>query len=152
MDDLAAHTRVYRPLGARMVSGVAAVCIVGTATFLWLMLPSHVRGEFGWLDRVTMVACFAGMVGVLYGVFRTRATASVRGLTVTNGYRRHEFHWAEVVSISLTPHRPWAVVDLADGSTMAVMALQSSDGPRASRAAHEIAGLIAGRSHTDRDD
>ena len=45
-----------------------------------------------------------------------------------------------------------AVVDLADGSTQPVMALQSADGPRATRAAREIAALIADRSRTERDD
>jgi hypothetical protein len=33
-----------------------------------------------------------------------------------------------------------------------VMALQTSDGSRATRSAREIAGMIAARSRTDRDD
>ncbi|MDX6308709.1 MAG: hypothetical protein QOI06_1755 [Nocardioidaceae bacterium] len=144
--------KVYRPLGARMVSAVMGGVLVSLLVFLWLMLPAHVRAQFGWFQRVTLVGVFVAVIVVLYGIFRTRVTASERGISVTNGYHRQDFDWAEVVAISLTQHRPWALVDLADGSTVAVMALQTSDGPRATRSAREIAGMIAARSRTDRDD
>lgn len=144
--------RVYRPLGARLVSAVSALVVVAVVVFLWLMLSAHVRAQFDWFQRATLIAFFVGVIALLYGVFRTRATISERGITVRNGYRRHDFSWAEVVAISLTRHRPWALVDLADGNTVAVMALQTSDGPRAIRSAHEITEMIAARSQTDRDD
>ncbi len=144
--------RVYRPLGARMVSAVSAFVIVAVVVFLWLMLSAHVRAQFDAFQRATLIAFFVGVILVLYGIFRTRATISESGLSVTNGYRRHDFSWAEVVAISLTRHRPWALVDLADGSTVAVMALQTSDGPRATRSAREIAEMITEKSRTDRDD
>jgi Bacterial PH domain len=150
--DESALPKVYRPLGARMVSAVAGSVIVAIVAFLWLMLPANVRAEFGWFDRITLLAVFVCIIAVLYGVFRTRVTASERGISVTNGYRRHDFDWAEVVALSLTSHRPWALVDLTDGSTLAVMALQTSDGPRATRLAHEISAMIAVRNRLDRDD
>ncbi len=143
--------KVYRPLGARMVSGVAGGVLTVMFVVLWVMLPSHVKAEFGWFQRGTLVAFFVAVIAVLYGIFRTRVTASERGLSVTNGYRRHEFYWAEVVAISLSQHRPWAIVDLTDGSTVALMALQSADGPRANRSAREISGLISARSTPDHD-
>lgn len=152
MSDTGALPKVYRPLGARMVSAVMGGVLISLLVFLWLMLPARVRAEFGWFQRVTLVAIFLAVMVVLYGIFRTRVTASERGISVTNGYHRQDFYWAEVVAISLTQHRPWALVDLADGSTVAVMALQTSDGPRATRSTREIAGMIAARSHTDRDD
>ena len=140
--------KVYRPLGARMVSAVCGIGLVGMLTFLWLMLPAHVRAEFGWAERFTLILVFVGIVSVLYGIFRTRVTASDRGICVRNGYRRHELYWAEVVSLSLTSHRPWALLDLDDGSTIAVMALQSADGPRATRSARELAAMIVSHSET----
>ncbi|MDP9317813.1 MAG: PH domain-containing protein [Actinomycetota bacterium] len=152
MGDSAGLPRVYRPLGARMVSGVSGVVLVAVVAFLWLMLPAHVQDQFGWIQRGTLIAFFVAVIVLLYGVFRTRVALSERGMSVTNGYRRHDFSWPQIVAISLTQHRPWALVDLADGSTMAVMALQTSDGPRATRSAREIAVMISARSMTDRDD
>ncbi len=152
MGDDDRQRKVYRPLGARMVSGVAGSVIVALIAFLWVMLPADVRAEFGWFERGTLLLVFAVIIIVLYGVFRTRVTASERGLSVMNGYHRHDFDWPELVAISLTSHRPWAIVDLSDGSTVAVMALQTSDGPRATRSAREISAMIATRSATDQDD
>ena len=142
MVDHVSVTKVYRPLGARMVSAVSAAVIVGVVVFLWVMLPSHVQAQFGWFQRGTLIAFFVAVLALLFGVFRTRADVSEGGLAVTNGYRHYEFSWAEIVSISLSRHRPWALIDLADGSTRAVIALQTSDGPRATASAREIAALI----------
>jgi hypothetical protein len=110
-----------------------------------------VQSQFDWFQRGTLIVFFLAVLAVLYGVFRTRAEVSERGLGVTNGYRHYEFSWAEIVSISLTRHRPWALVDLADGSTRAVMALQTSDGPRATASAREIARMIDARSRPGAD-
>jgi hypothetical protein len=134
------------------VAAMSAGVLVIVVAFLWFSLPAHVRAEFGWFQRITLLAFFLAVVVLLYGVFRTRVAASERGIAVTNGFRRYEFAWAEVVAISLTQHRPWALLDLTDGTTTSVMALQSSDGSRATRSARELAGLIAARSATDRDD
>jgi Bacterial PH domain len=143
---------VYRPLGARMVSAVSAGVLTTLVVFLWLMLPGHVQDQFDWFQRGTLIVFFVAVLAVLYGVFRTRVDVSERGVSVTNGYRHYDFSWPEIVSISLSRHRPWALVDLADGSTRALMALQTSDGPRAVRSAREIAAMISARSETERDD
>ncbi|MGI8578325.1 MAG: PH domain-containing protein [Nocardioidaceae bacterium] len=150
MSESVALPRTYRPLGTRMVSGVATIALVGVLGFLWFMLPAHVRSDFGWFQRVTLIAVFACMVGLLNALFRTRARADEQGLTIINGYRTHRYEWAEIVSISLSANRPWALIDLADGTTAVVMALQTSDGERASRSARELADVIAGHSPTDR--
>ncbi|MGH3447489.1 MAG: PH domain-containing protein [Nocardioidaceae bacterium] len=143
--------RTYRPFGARLVAGVAGLLIIGLMTFLWLMLPGSVRDDFGILQRITLVATFVLILAILYALFRTMACAEDTGLTIINGYRKRHYEWAQVVSISLTPGKPWALIDLADGSTVSVMALQSADGARASRSARELAGVIARYSRTDRD-
>lgn len=144
--------RTYRPLGARMVSGVSAGVLVAMIAFLWLELPPHIRAEFGWFQRGTLLAFFVAVIAVLYAVFRTRLELLDHGVSVVNGFHRHDFAWAEVVTISLTSHRPWALMDLADGTSVSVMALQTADGDRASRAAREVAAVVADRSRTDHDD
>ncbi|MBA3989509.1 MAG: PH domain-containing protein [Propionibacteriales bacterium] len=141
--------RTYRPRGTRVVAVVAATTLVGAVTFLWSMLPGSVRDEFTVFQRMTVLALFAGIVVVLYGLFRTSARADESGLRVVNIYKARQLEWPQVISLSLNPNRPWAMLDLADGTTLAVMAIQNADGARASRSARELAGLIAGRSGTD---
>ncbi|MBA2560036.1 MAG: PH domain-containing protein [Propionibacteriales bacterium] len=146
MPDPVALPRQYRPFGARIAAGIAAVVLVAAMALLWLMLPSRVRAEFGLAQRATLVAFFAAVLAVLYGMFRTSATADETGLVVTNFYKVRRFHWPEIVQISLSANRPWALLDLADGTAVSVMAIQSSDGDRAVRAARELAGVLAQRS------
>ena len=65
-----------------------------------------------------------------------------QGLTVVNGYRTHQFAWGQVVSVTLRPGNPWAVLDLSDGTTRAAMGIQGSDGARARRQTRELRALI----------
>lgn len=139
----AAPLRIYRPLGARLVSATIGGVLIVLVAFLWLTLPSQVRAEFGTFQRVTILAFFVAVLVLLYGVFRTRVTASERGISVRNGFRRHDLDWAQVVRVAITSDRPWALVDLTDGSTVALMALQTADGPRARVSTRELSAMAA---------
>lgn len=138
--------RVYRPFGARLVAATTAGVLTVLFAFLWLTLPARVREGFGPFQRLTLLGFFVLVLAILYGVFRTRVTASEQGISVTNGFRRRDFVWAEIVRVALTQDRPWALVDLTDGSTVALMALQAADGPRAKRSTRELSAMVADRS------
>jgi Bacterial PH domain len=144
------HT--FRPLGARIATGAAAVTIVAAVTFLWVMLPSEVQDEFSLIQRLTLLVFFAAVLVLLNAIFRTSARASEDGLIVVNGYKRRELEWSQIVRISLTPNRPWALMDLDDGTTLSVMAIQTSDGARATRSARQLAVVIARHTRTERDE
>jgi hypothetical protein len=144
------HT--FRPLGVRIAAAAGAVTLVGMAAVLWLALSQDVQETFSTTQRVTLVGLFALMVGALYGLFRTSARAAQEGLTVVNGFRTHHLAWAQIVRVSLSRNRPWALVDLDDGSTRSVMAIQTADGDRARLAARQLAAILAAQTHTDRDD
>ncbi len=120
-------------------------------TFLWVMLPDGVQDDFTAPQRITLLLFFAAILVGLHALFRTSVRAREDGLTVVNGYRARQLEWAEVVSVSLNPNRPWAMLDLDDGQTVAVMAIQNSDGARAARSARELAGIVAEHTRTDRD-
>jgi hypothetical protein len=150
-DKIALPTR-YRPFGARLAAGAAGVVLTGAVAFLWLMLPGEVQDDFTVFERATLVGFFAAMLVVLFAVYRSSATADKEGLTVVNGYRTHRYGWAEIVRVSLSPSRPWALIDLADGETMSLLAIQGSDGERAVRNARELAAVLAQQSRTSRND
>ena len=143
--------RSYRPLGTRVVAAIAAVGMTVAMAFLWESLPASVQADFTAFQRLTLLGFFAVTMVVLFALFRTSARADDSGLRVVNGYRTRRLEWAEIVSVSLHPNRPWAMLDLADGGTVAVMAIQNADGARAARSARELAGVIAERSPSDRD-
>jgi hypothetical protein len=143
--------QTYRPFGARIATAAAAGAIVFIVTVLWVSLPDDVQDDFSTFQRITLVGFFVAVLVILNAIFRTRARADERGLSVVNGYRRHDLEWGQIVRISLTPNRPWALMDLDDGSTLSVMAIQSSDGARAKRSANELAAVIADQTRTDRN-
>ncbi len=144
--------RTWRPLGARVVAALAAVVLVATMVFFWLLLPASVQDRFSALQRVTLIAFFAAMVVALYALIRTSARAEVGGLTIVNGYKTWRFAWAEIVRVSFNANRPWALLDLADGGTVVVMAIQYADGARARQSARELAAVIAERTRTECDE
>ena len=73
-------------------------------------------------------------------------------LVVVNGYRRHEYDWPQIVAARLPPGAPWVTLDLADGETASVLAIQGSDGNRARIALRELKSLVAAASASSRSD
>ena len=146
MPDVVQLPHQWRPFGARLAAVAGAVALTVVATFLWLMLSDEVQAKFTVFQRLTLLGVLAAVLALLNGIFRTSALADAVGLTVTNGYRVRRYEWAEIVRASLHRNRPWALLDLSDGSTQAVMAIQVSDGDRARLAARELVGLIAERT------
>jgi hypothetical protein len=144
--------RHYRPFGARLATAAAGIVLTAAVVFLWLMLPDEVQADFTVFERVTLVAFFLAVLVVLFAVYRSSATADEDGLTVVNGYRTHRYAWAEIVRVSLSPNRPWALMDLDDGETMAILAIQGSDGERAVRSARELAAVLEQQTRTTRND
>jgi hypothetical protein len=136
----------------RIAAAMAAVVLVGMMTLLWLLLSQEVQDTFSTFQRLTLLLVVAFMVGTLYALFRTAAYADADGLTIVNGYRRRRLDWTQIVRVSLSSNRPWALVDLDDGSTASVMAIQTADGSRARKAARQLATILAERTGTERDD
>lgn len=134
--------RTFRPLGTVMAGTAGGVLLGILCLGTWIALGPEVRAQFTTFQRSTLV--FVGILGVLlvHAVVRCRVTASTSGLVVVNGYRKHAYEWAEVLSISLRRGAPFATIDLADGTSISAFGIQGSDGSRATRAVQEIRALI----------
>jgi len=130
--------QTYRPLGARVVAFVAGGALITVMAVLWAAMSADVRGQFNSLQTATLLLCLAVALTVLYGIARTSVRTDDSGITVRNGYRQHRLAWAEAVGVTLPRGAPWAVIDVADGSVLAAMALQGADGERARRAVAEL--------------
>ncbi len=134
------HT--WRPLGVRLAGWIFGGALLIVCAFAWFSFDEEVRDAFSPFQRGTIVALGLLLYGIGYALGRSRVRAEPTRLVVVNGYRRHEYDWAEVLAVHLAPGAPWAVLDLADGTSQPAMGIQGSDGDRARRAVAELRLLI----------
>jgi len=134
------HT--WRPLGVRLAvlffGGLLAVVCVAA----WVAVGPDVRARVSVFQRGTLVVIAAMAAAVAWGLVRCRVTAREAGVEVVNGYRRHGYEWPEIVAVRMPRGAPFATLDLADGTSMMVMAIQSADGTRAGVAVRELRSLV----------
>lgn len=134
------HT--WRPLGVRMAVIFCGTLLVVVVVAAWFAVGDDVRSRINIYQRATMVLFGLGALAIGVALVRCRVTADRRGLVVVNGYRRHEFEWPEVLAVRMTSGAPWATLDIADGTTVSALAIQSSDGDRAMVAVRELRTLL----------
>ena len=95
---------------------------------------------------MTLVALGLLAASLGYALSRSRVVAETDRLVVVNGYRRHEYEYAQVVEAYMPPGAPWVTLDLADGTTVSAMGIQGSDGLRAQAALRELRAVDRGRA------
>lgn len=133
---------VWRPLGPLIAGVVAGAMLLIIMLFLWLGFDDETRAAVTPFQRGTVVA--VGLLGfvAMYALIRSRVEARDDCLVVVNGYRRHEYSWAEVLAVHLPQGAPWVTLDLADGSSASAMGIQGSDGTRARTAVRQLRALV----------
>lgn len=134
------HT--WRPVGVRIVGIAGGIFLFLGFAALWVLLPDQIQADFDAFQRGTAIVMGVGIGVLFWALTRSRITATADGLEVVNGLKTHRFAYAQVVAIRLTSGAPWAALDIADGSTCSVLALQAADGPRATRAVRDIRTLL----------
>lgn len=130
------HT--WRPFGVRMAGAVLGGGLLVVCVLAWVGFDAETRARFTVFQRGTLF--FFGLLAftLWFALVRSRVVAEAGRLVVVNGYKRREFEWAEIVAVHLPPGAPWVTLDLADGTTVAAMGIQGSDGDRARRAVREL--------------
>lgn len=138
----------FRPRRARLVAYPAAAGILVVMVALAALGP----GGAAWGDRLGFVLVGVAVAAVVARQGGVRAVPSESGLVVRNLFFTRRLDWAQVVQVRFGDGRPWAQLDLADGDTLAVMAVQRADGERGVAEARRLATLVAVHSRTARDD
>ena len=138
------HT--WRPLGVRVAGTVLGAGLVVVCALAWLGFDDETRARFTTFQRITMLAFFLLAFATWFALVRSRIVARDDRLVVVNGYRRREYEWAEVIGVHLPPGAPWVTLDLADGTTVAAMGIQGSDGNRARTAVRELRAAVEQQS------
>ena len=135
------HT--WRPLGVRLAGAIFGGALLVVTAFAWFSFDQSVRDRFTTLELVTVIGLGLMFYAAGYALARSRVVATTDNLVVVNGYHRHVYAWAEVVAVSLPPGAPWAVLDLADGTSASAMGIQGSDGTRARAQVRELRTVLA---------
>jgi len=112
----------------------------------WIAIGPEVRARVDFFQRVTFLLVGALAAAVAWALVRCRVTATDRGLLLVNGYRRRVYEWPEVVSVRMPRGAPFASLDLADGTSIQALGIQSADGDRARVAVAELRLLVDHRS------
>ncbi|MBD8869715.1 PH domain-containing protein [Nocardioides donggukensis] len=134
------HT--WRPLGVRLAGTALGGMLLIVCAAAWIAFPPEVKETFSFFQRATLLFLGGLAFSAWFALVRSRLVATDAGLVVVNGYRRRDLEWAEVVAVHLPSGAPWAVLDLADGNTCPVMAIQGSDGARARRDLAQLRALL----------
>jgi hypothetical protein len=135
--------RTFRPLGVRIAINLAGGLLLVVALVMWFALPPAIRAQFTAAQIGTIVGLGALMYAGGYALARSRVVAREEGLTVVNGYKTRRFEWNQVLAVQLRSGSPWAMLDLSDGTSVAAMGIQGSDGPRAVQQVREVRALVA---------
>jgi hypothetical protein len=141
----------FRPLSTRRMARVAAVVefvVVGAPA---LFVARTGPGAFGWTDRLSILALAALIAAGILRFSMLVAVPTEDGLVVRNLVHRTDLVWTQIVSVHFGGGNPWAMLDLDDGETLAVMAIQRADGARGEAEASRLATLVALHSRTARD-
>jgi len=137
---------VFRPVRARAVVYVCAAAVLVTLVTLAVVLPSGGPHPWGPWSRLGVVVFALLAVFVLHRLASVRVETSDEGILVANVIGRRRLEWAEVVGVRLSRDDPWMLLDLSDGTALAAMGVQKSEGERAQRQAREFARMV--QEHT----
>jgi hypothetical protein len=137
---------VFRPVRARAVVYVCAAAVLVTLVTLAVVLPSGGPHPWGPWSRLGVVFFALVAVAVLHRLASVRVETSDDGILVANVIGRRRLEWAEVVGVRLSRDDPWMLLDLSDGTALAAMGVQKSEGMRAQRQAREFAQMV--QEHT----
>src|SRR5664279_2628942 len=107
------------------------------------VMPSAGLVGFGWFDRFGVIVIAVAIGALLWRFAQLSLKANETGLVVRNVIHTRQLEWPQVVSVRFGGGQPWVTLDLADGDTVAVMAIQRADGERAVADAKRLATLVA---------
>jgi hypothetical protein len=107
-----------------------------------VVMPAQVDGRWGLADRLMFFALGVALALIAWRYASIVAVPSRAGIVVRNLVLTRTLTWPEVVGIQFGGGEPWVTLDLDDGDSVAVMAIQKADGPVAGREASRLAALI----------
>lgn len=132
----------FRPRGARVVGRVLAAMIIAGLVVVLVTSPGHPGVGYDLLNTAALCLVAGFAVWLLWRHAGVLALVSPEGIVVRNLVRTRALEWSQVEAVRLAQGQPWVTLDLTDGTTLAVMAVQSSDGAYGRAQARRLATLV----------
>lgn len=140
-----AEKDLYATFTARFVRYVAwagvAVVTAGGLLVLWLAPGTSGRG-YSLGNVVGVAVLLGGGCLFLWRQGTVSATVDSHGITVRNLLRTRTLGWEQVVGVTFGSGDPWVLLEISDGTTWPVMALQRADGAHAEREVARLRALV----------
>ena len=129
---------LYRPKRVRFVCAGAALAIVLMFTVIGISLTG---AGFETSDQWAMF-----LLGLLFGagimlIARPTVRADAASIKVKNIIGGYELPWSVIRKIRFDRGQPWVYLDLENDDTVAVIAVQATDGQRAVRVVKHLRAL-----------
>ena len=140
---------VLRPRRARLVVYPAAAALFVVLVGIAFLLPSEGANGWGIGSRLAVVVFAAACVWFLHRLASVRVETDKAGTTVVNVLRRRRLEWSEIVGVRLSRDDAWMMLDVSDGTSLAAMGVQRSEGDLAERQAQAFARMVAERSRVE---
>lgn len=140
---------VLRPRRAPLVVYPCAVTLLTVLVGIAVLLPSGGRGGWGPGSRLALVLFGIACAWFLHRLASVRVIADPDGVTVVNVLSRRQLEWAEIVGVRLSRDDAWMMLDVSDGSTLAAMGVQRSEGELAREQVRTFAAMVTERSRVD---
>jgi hypothetical protein len=114
----------FRPVVTRVVLLTMGVLLLGVLTTVAVLMPHDGASPWSTGERASVISTAVVFCAVLALLSRPKARADADGLTVVNLTVRRRLDWPEVVRVNLGSGDAWVHLDLADGTSLAVMGIQ----------------------------
>lgn len=142
---------VFRPRRGRFVAIGLAIAAITIFTFVGAFINASQLHDFQTTDRV-LLASIGWILAALFWRYATiRAVPTREGLTVRNLFTTTHVTWPQVVAMQFGGGMPWPTLELNDTETLAVMAIQRSDGARSVQEARRLSALVKGLGEARED-
>jgi hypothetical protein len=135
----------FRPWVIAMMAITMGLSLIAVFGVIWFRFSAESRASFDWFQRLTLLAFFGAVLWILYRMATVRVSAYDDELRIRNVFRSYRYPWTNVRGLRFSAGDPWLQLFDAEGNRLGVLAVQASEGARASRAAKELAAVA--RSH-----
>ncbi|MFM6848018.1 MAG: PH domain-containing protein [Terrabacter sp.] len=132
----------FRPRRGRAVALVIAWASLAVFGAIAVVMPAQADGRWGLGDRLMFFGLGVAVAFVAWRYASIVAVPSREGIVVRNLVLTRTLEWAEVVRVQFGGGEPWVSLDLEDGDTVAVMAIQKADGDVSGKEASRLAALV----------
>jgi MFS family permease len=133
----------FRPRRGRRTAIITATTSVVVFAVVALVLPGPAEaGNWRVPDRVFFLAIGVALAAGLWRFASLRAVPTRESLTVRNIVLTRTVEWRTITDISFSGGDPWVSLELADGDSLAVMAIQRADAEFGRAEAGRLAALV----------